>query len=336
MVYVGPPRSHTPTITVMCYHGPHLAEERLDRTDELSSLLPREGVMWVHVDGVWQTGLVEEVGRALDIHPLVLEDIVHTSQRSRVVDMGTHLFVPLRLVRPHPSPGKLETQQVSLVVGATFLASFCETPQDPFDLVRQRIRSGRARIRSMGPDYLAYALMDAVVDSYFPLLETTGEEIEAIQDSLVASPTTRTLEALLALKSTLATLKRSTWPLRDVLSTLTKIDNPLVSGSCLPYLRDLHDHVMRVTEAIDSQREQIAGLMDIYLNSVNNKMSEVMKVLTIIATLFMPLSFIAGIYGMNFPNMPELRWAWGYPAVLGTMALIVVGMTFYFKRRGWL
>lgn len=292
-------------------------------------------VSWLNVDGVHKPDLIETLGKELGLHPLVMEDIVNTDQRAKVEDYEGYLYIVLRMLRFDPQENEILSEQLSLVLGPHFVLSVQEHPGDVFETVRDRLKTGR-RIRFMQADYLAYALLDAVVDHYFVMLEELGDQIEALEDELVVTATPETLEKIHHYKREMLLLRKSVWPLREVLSRLSRDDNPLVAPETRVFLRDVYDHTIHVIETVDTFRELLVGMLDVYLSSVSNRMNEVMKVLTIFATLFMPLTFIAGVYGMNFEYMPELEWRFGYPAVWGVMIVTVIGLLVFFRRRGWL
>jgi len=307
----------------------------------------RDGeICWLDLEGQ-DVALLGELGRRLEIHPLALEDVANIGQRPKVEDYANSLFIVVDLVRVRDG-GDLCREQVSLVLQDRLLMSVRESGGEPpdggdlFEPVRARLRIGKGRIRSAGADYLAYALIDTVVDHFFPVLESLGERIEDIEDSLLDEPTRDDLNALHKLKRELLLLRRSAWPLRDALSSLLRLDSPLVHRDTHVYLRDVADHVAVVIDVIETYREMVSSLVDLYLSAVSNRMNEVMKVLTIIATIFIPLSFIAGLYGMNFDtsaspyNMPELHWAFGYPFALLLMAAVAGGLLLFFRRKGWL
>lgn len=336
LVHVGERRTDSTTISVMDY-GPDSFEERAGvSVDECGRFRESATVTWIDVNGLHDVAVIEKLGSLFGLHPLTLEDIVNTFQRARFENLDTYLFVILTMIRPAAASGEIVAEQLSLAVGPNFVVSFQEAPGDVFEPVRQRIRSGTGRIRKMGPDYLAYALLDAVVDGYFPVLEHLGEEIQSTEDALVSRPTTETLHAIYRLRNELIFLRRSIWPLRDALAAMAREESSLVQQATQRFVRDVHDHVARVLDTIDSYRELVTGMLDTYLSSVSNRMNEVMKMLTIIATIFIPLTFLAGVYGMNFQYMPELGWRWGYPAVLAVMLVVAVFMVSFFRRKRWL
>jgi magnesium transporter len=280
---------------------------------------------------------VEKLGNCFGLHPLVLEDILNTDQRPKMEIYGDYVYIVLKMLYGSDPRRLVETEQVSLILGSNFVISFQEgTEGDVFDPVRERIRSGKGFIRKMGSDYLAYSLIDMIVDNYFIILERLGERIELLEEELVVHPTTKTIQEIQKFKNETILVRRVVWPLREVISGLGRKESPLIKETTEIYLRDVYDHTVQVMDTIEVYREMLSGMLDIYLSSVSNRLNSVMKVLTIIATIFMPLTFIAGIYGMNFKYMPELEWRWGYPAVWLIVAVIGISMLIYFKKKKWL
>ena len=304
----------------------------------LRGLVGGPGILWLDVEGLADSALLEAVGELFGLHPLALADVVNVPQRSKAEVYGDHVFIVARMPR---TALPLDSEQLSLFLGPNFVITFGEKEGDVFGPVRQRIRAGRPGLIEGGSDYLAYALVDAIVDAYFPLLESYGEYLEDLEEEILIRPRQELVPRLHHLKRDLLNLRRYVWPLRDLLGMLYRDENPRIAPATRIYLRDSHDHAMHVMELVESYREMTSSLMDLYLSSISNRMNEVMKVLTIIATLFMPLGFIAGLYGMNFDtassaNMPELGWRYGYFFALGLMAAVVVVMLVYFRRKGWL
>ncbi len=288
------------------------------------------------MDGIHQLDNIEKIGEHFKIHPLVLEDIMNTGQRPKMEDFNDYLFIVLKMLSYDEEENETKTEQVSLILSSKFVISFQESEGDVFDPVRERIRSDRGRIRKMGVDYLAYSLIDAIVDNYFMVLEKIGEKIEDIEDELVKNPTPEVLHTIHRLKRELIFLRKSVWPLREVISRLERWESPLIDKSIDIYLRDVYDHTIQVIDALETFRDMLSGMLDIYLSSLSNRMNEVMKVLTIIATIFIPLTLISSIYGMNFKYMPELDWFWGYPLVYTVMLAVSAVMLIYFRRKKWL
>jgi magnesium transporter len=311
-VYVGQEREARVTVTRFEYDEADLSRDMLTAPEEALPSLKSATTSWINVDGVHDVEQIQQIGAGFGLHSLVIEDIVHTGQRPKVEDYESHLFVVLRMLRWSEETEQIDDEQVSLVLGPTWVLSFQEREGDVFDPVRERLVSNRGHIRKRRADYLAYALIDAVVDHYFSILETLGERIESLGEEMTENPKREDLQAIRHLK------------------------RELVEGSTRPYLRDVYDHTIQIIDTVETFRDMVSGLMDVYLSSISNRMNEVMKVLTIIATIFIPLSFVAGLYGMNFAFMPELQWRFGYFAILGVMFMIGVGMLFYFRRRKWL
>lgn len=328
-------------VQVIAYDERGLVEHGPEALAKLAELLERWRVVWVNVDGLGDTQLVTQLGQALGLHGLALEDAVNTHQRPKFDAYDDHLFVIARmatLVRD-----QLDTEQLALCVGRGFVVTFQEgKPGDCLDPVRDRLRRSAGRVRSEGADYLAYALLDAVVDHYFPLLESLGEKLDELEQRIVSRAPESTPSDIVRLKHDLLIFRRALWPLREALSNISRESGPFIADTTRPYLRDCYDHVIQLVDVLEIYRELASTLMDVYLSTVSNRMNEVMKVLTVIATIFIPLTFVAGVYGMNFDpaaspwNMPELHWHYGYPLSLLLMAAIAVGLLWYFRRRGWL
>lgn len=335
LVHIGDHAQFESVISIMVYNEDALQSRENVTPAECRDLLELPGVKWLDMDGVHQTETVREVGELFGLHSLVLEDILNTDQRPKVEGYDGYLYIVLRMLRFDDAQQQIYSEQVSLILGKDYVISLQELPDDVFDGVRERLRSGR-RIRFMQADYLAYAILDAVVDHYFALLEKLGDEIETLEDELMTRPEPGTLQRIHHFKKEMLMLRKAVWPLREVLSQLSRDGHPLISDETRLFLRDVYDHSVHVIDTIDTIRELLVSMLDLYLSGINNRMNEVMKVLTIIATLFMPLTFIAGVYGMNFEYMPELAWRWGYPAVWIVMIVVSGGLLLLFRRRDWL
>ncbi len=336
MVHVGEEKAAGVRVKIIHYEGEQFEEREESRAEDCFPYRDQAGVTWIDIDGIHQLEIVEKIGQHFGLHPLTLEDVVNTNQRPKLEDYDDYIFLILKMLSYDSAESRLKVETVSLILGPNHVISVQEAPGDVFDPVRDRLRKGKGRIRRMGPDYLAYALMDAVVDNYFVVLEKIGEEIESLEEELMANPDTGTLEWIHALKRELIFLRKSVWPLREVIGALERGETDLVQERTLFFLRDVYDHTIQVIDTIETFRDMVAGMLDIYLSSLSNRMNEVMKVLTIIATIFIPLTFIAGIYGMNFENMPELKWPWGYPLIWGLMAAVSVGMLCFFRKKKWI
>ncbi len=336
VVYVGERKTDKTRIRIIDYDEAHFEEKEAEEVEECFPFKDKPTATWINIDGIHRTDIIEKIGKHFDLHPLVLEDIANTGQRPKMEDFIDYIFIVLKMLCYDETEGETKAEQLSLVLGPNWVISFQESEGDVFDAIRDRIRNDKGRIRKMKADYLAYALMDAVVDNYFVILEKTGEKIEEIEDELVTNPSPETLQAIHNLKSQMIFLRKSVWPLREVISRLERWESPLISKSVDIYLRDVYDHTIQVIDAIETFRDMLSGMLDIYLSSISNRMNEVMKVLTIIATIFIPLTLVAGLYGMNFKYMPELESPWGYPFVLLVMLAVGVSMVIYFRRKKWL
>jgi magnesium transporter len=339
LVHVGERHPEEPLLSLMVYNDQEFKEKTLTGSEELRSWFQEqaEAVTWLHIAGLHDIGLMEQLGDLYHLHPLTLEDILYTDQRPKMEDFGNYIYIVLKDFSLPPEPGgQLLHEQISIVFGPHFLISFQER-QSPFmEPIRERIRAARGRIRKTGADYLAYTIIDAIVDQYFILLEKQGEKIEALEDQLVTHPGRDTLHAIQNIKREMLYLRKSVWPLREAVSALQRSDSTLVAAATDLYLKDVYDHTIQIIDTIETYRDMLSGMLDIYLSSVSNRLNEVMKVLTIIATIFMPLTFLAGVYGMNFKYMPELEWHWGYFMVLGIMVTVALSMVHFFKRKKWL
>ncbi|MEW6330761.1 MAG: magnesium/cobalt transporter CorA [Pseudomonadota bacterium] len=335
-VHIGEKKSERTRIQLLHYDAAQVTESELEGVEEGAVLRPGTGVTWIHVTGVHDVALLDRLGRGFGLHPLVLEDISNTDQRPKFEDYGDYIYVVLKMLHDGIPGQEIKAEQVSVIFGRDFVLSFEEAAPTVFEPVRERIRSGRARARERGADYLAYSLLDAVVDNYFSLLEQVGERMEELHGALLASPSPRMQQNLHQLRREMVLLRKSVWPLREVLGGLERGQSGLIGKETYIYLRDVYDHTVHVIDTIETFRDMIGGLMDIYLMSLSNRMNEIMKVLTIIATIFMPLTFIAGVYGMNFRYLPELEWSWGYPLALLLMALVAGGMLLFFRRKKWI
>lgn len=338
LMHIGEHRSEPVVMTRFAYTADTVDEHRLRPEEPIDWSSDRPGVTWIDVSGVHDVGIIEKLGAQFHLHPLLLEDIVNTNQRPKMEEYPDRLYVVLKMFRQVSGDDDeaIAGEQVSVVLGPNFVLTFQETVGDVFDSVRERIRSAKGRIRSEGADYLAYSLMDTVVDNYFTILEAIGDAMEDIEDELLEQPSVEALHRIYEIKRTLVTFRRGVWPLREAIATVERGGSGLVKRGTLPYLRDVHDHTLQVADAIDTYRDMVSGMIDLYMSSVSNRMNEVMKVLTVIATIFIPLTFIVGVYGMNFEHMPELHWAWGYPATWGVMLLVAGGLLIAFKRKGWM
>ena len=323
-----------PSIRVMKYKPDHLEEHDIAAVAEVKDLLEENTVCWIDVQGLGDETILREFADLFSIHALALEDVVNVPQRAKTERYEKHTLCITRMALLREDG--VESEQVSLFVGSNYVLTFQERAGDVFDPIRNRIRQGGPVLHSSGPGYLAYALLDAVIDGYFPILEVFGEKLEALEDNLVANPRPAVLHEIHQAKRDLLALRRAIWPQREAISALIRDEDPLFPETVRVYLRDCTDHCVQIMDGIETYRELAGGLMDVYLSCVGNRQNEVMKVLTIMASIFIPLTFMAGIYGMNFEDMPELHMRWGYPLLLAAMVVVAIGMVVYFRRKGWL
>ncbi|MBU1427289.1 magnesium/cobalt transporter CorA [bacterium] len=335
LVHIGNKRIEKVKITIIDYDEKHFQEKEVKSAEECFPYKDKSTITWINIDGVHEIKVIEEIGKHFNLHPLILEDIVDTDQRPKIKDFGNYIFIILKMLYYDEKDNEMKVEQVSLVLGKNYVISFQEREGDVFDAIRERNRNNIGRIRKLGADYLVYSLIDAIVDNYFSIIEKLDEEIENLEDKVIIQPNPSNVQAIHKLKRDLIFLRKSVWPLREVISFLEKGESPLVLESTNIYLRDVYGHTIQVMDTVETLRDIISGILDIYLSSINTRMNEIMKVLTIIATIFIPLTFITGIYGMNFQYMPEIKWFWGYPAVLSIMVAIGIGMLIYFKRKKW-
>lgn len=336
LVHVGEKKVEKVRIRMIGYDEANLEERELETVDECVPYKDKPTVTWINIDGLHEVDVIEKIGINFGLHPLVLEDIVHTDQRPKMEDFENYIFVITKMLSYDEKENQIKTEQFSLVLGQNYIITFQERVGDVFELVRDRLRKGKGRIRKRPPDYLAYALIDAVVDHYFIVLEKLGERVESLEGELITNPIPETLQTIHHTKRELIFLRKSVWPLRELIGGLERGESSLVDEKTTVFLRDVYDHTIQVIDMVETLRDMVSGMLDVYLSSVSNKMNEVMKVLTIIATIFIPLTFIAGIYGMNFEFMPELKWHWSYPIVWGIIIAVGITMLLYFRRKRWL
>jgi magnesium transporter len=334
-IHIGQRKTDQVRLRVIDYDEGRTEEHLLDQVSgDLYAPVP-SGVRWVDVTGVHDLEILKRVGDGFDLHPLVVEDIANTDQRPKVEDYGDYLYIVFRTLTYEEKRG-VDSEQVSVVLGRDFVISFQEGETDIFEPIRERIKSGKGLIRKLGTDFLVYSLLDIVVDRYFTVTEGLGDEIETISDKVLANPNPATMGDIHRLRREMMFLHRAVWPLREVVSGLGKKDSGLVAETTGVYIRDLYDHTIQVMDAVEIYREMMSDLADIYLSSVSNRLNAVMKVLTVIATIFIPLTFLAGVYGMNFKYFPEIEWRWGYPSFWLICILVAAAMMVFFKRKRWL
>lgn len=337
---VADPNSPHPAIRIFAYGPDAITEQTVNDPQQVRDFLDKWPVLWVDVEGLGHAETIRELGEIFTIHHLALEDVLNVHQRPKVEPYGDYHFIVTRMARFN---GRVETEQLTLFLGENFVLTFQEgQPGDCLDVIRERIRQRRGRIRETGLDYLAYALLDAVVDGYFPILEEYGERLETLEDEIVTQPSSDTVARIHEIRRDLLTVRRAMWPQREMFNALLREELEMVTNETRLYLRDCYDHTTQIIDLVETYRELGADLTDVYLSSISNRTNEIMRVLTVIATIFIPLTFIAGVYGMNFNtsispfNMPELNWFLGYPFVLFVMLAIAVGQLAFFRTRGWL
>ena len=335
VVFVGEKKVEEIRITLIDYDENQYAEREIKNIEDCFPYKDTPSISWINIDGVHQVDVIEKLGAHFVLHPLLQEDVVNTHQRPKFDEFDDHLFIVLRMFSFNEEENELEAEQISLIVGANFVISFQERQGDVFEQVRERLRNGKGRIRKKGSDYLAYALIDAIVDSYYNILEGLGEHIESLQDQMVSEPKQEDLQLIQHLKRNMLFFRKSVWPLREVIVGLARSESHLIKEDVLVYVRDVYDHVIQAIDTIETFRDMLSAMLDIYLSSVGNRMNQVMKVLTIIATIFIPMTFLAGIYGMNFKYMPELEWRYAYLVFWIVVSVVLIAMIAYFKRKKW-
>ena len=344
IIHIGDKSSEKPKITVIDYDEKDYTEHSLDQIEDCRPYLYKKTVTWINIDGIHDTSLIERAGVVFGLHPLVMEDIVNTTQRPKFEDYEDFLFVVLKMLLLCPEEKKegVWAEQVSIVMTKNYVVTFQEKEGDVFNTIRERLKTAKGRIRKAGADYLAYALMDAITDHYFIILEKLGEEIEDLEDSLVKFSSNSTARQIHSLKREIIYLRKAVWPLRELISGMIRSESEIITKTTQIYLRDLYDHTVQVIDTIETERDIVSGMLDIYLTSLSNRMNEIVKVLTIISTIFIPLTFIAGVYGMNFStgaspfNMPELNMKYGYLMCIGIMIVVALSMLLFFKRKKWI
>ena len=335
LIHVGEKKVQKISTSILHYDQDQLIENDTADIEEFNNVRNQPGVTWYNIIGIHDTGFIEKLGKSVGIHPLTLEDIVNTRQRPKIDEHEDYIYLVFKMLAFDQQTELIKTEQISLIVGNSYVISIQEAEGDVFNPIRERIRKGKGRIRKSGCSYLAYTLIDAVVDQYYMILENLGEKIESLEQGLMDRPKTILLESLHNLKREMVLFRKKVWPMRELVNRLVKIESPLIHESTDIFYSDVYDHLVQVTDTIESFRDILSGLLDLHLATVSNRMNEVMKMLTIIATIFIPLTFIAGIYGMNFEWMPELRMKYGYFAALISMMIIAICMIIYFKKKKW-
>jgi magnesium transporter len=341
LIYMGDITEREFKLKFFSYNKEDFLEEILSNPEEIKKYSDPNQKLWVNIDGIQHANLIGRIGEIFQINQLTLEDILNTSHRPKTEDLGDYIFIVFKLLGIEKTTKQMNVEHVSLILSEKFVLSFQEDEDDEFEIIRENLRKNKGHIREQGLDYLTYRILDFAIDNYFIVLENIGDRIEEIEDELLSKPSNDTLHQLYKLKGDMVTIRRVVWPLREAISVLEKTESPFLKKNITLYLRDLYDHIIQLIDTTENYREMISGMMDIYLSSISNKLNEVMKVLTIISTLFIPLTFIAGIYGMNFNtqvspyNMPELNWLFGYPFVITIMLIVVLVLLFFFKKKKW-
>ncbi|MCM8569996.1 magnesium/cobalt transporter CorA [Gramella jeungdoensis] len=335
MTYVGRKESATTKLDVIDYNLENYERFTSTSTEDAFKFVDEDRITWFNIDGLSNVDEIKKLGEYYELHPLILEDIVNTGQRPKIEEYQDYLFIVSKML--YYRDGNIENEHISMIVGRNYLLTFQESDGDVFDSVRERLENARGRIRGRTADYLMFALLDSIIDNYFLVIDDISDRIETLESDLfTAKPQENITQEIQELKSTILRIRRSVFPLREVVGRLEKMENGLIKDSTINYIRDLHDHIVQISENIEIYREMVWGLMDLYMTTISNKMNEVMKVLTIMASIFIPLTFIAGIYGMNFEYIPELEWKYSYFVLWGIMIIIFLCMLYYFKRKKWL
>jgi magnesium transporter len=325
-----------PEITIIDYDEHSFQEKKVKTIEECFPFKETPSITWINIDGINDKELIEKIVSHFNFHPLLIEEIQDIERRPKIEDFEDYVFLLLKVFQYDEILNEINSEQISIIFGKNYVISFQENPGDPFNPIREKIRTSKGRIRKMGTDYLVYSLLDIIIDNYFFVLEKVGEKIELLEEELVSNPKPKTLRLIHNLKQQMIALRKSVWPSREIIDLLQRGELKLIQRATKIYLRDLYEHTIQVIDAIETYRDILSGMIDIYLSSISNKLNEIMKVLTIIATIFIPLTFVAGVYGMNFKFMPELYLPLAYPIVLTAMLLIAAGMLYYFKKKKWI
>ncbi len=341
-VYVGEPRTDPVTISCLHYSRGDVTEKANLTPADCGAYIGKPEVTWININGIHDSNVISHLGEVFGLHPLVVEDIMNTEQRPKMEDHDDSIFLVVKMLEYDEVKKDIRLEQMSVVLTSDYILTFQERPGDIFDTIRDRIRSGKGRIRSMGTDYLAYSILDAIVDYYYVVLEKIGQSIEEIEKSLMESPEHETLEFIYYLKREMIVVRKSVWPMREIIAALERSESKIILPETDRYLRDVYDHTIQAIDMVETYRDTLSGMLDLYLSSLSNRMNEVMKVLTIIATIFIPLTFIAGVYGMNFDpdigpfSMPELEWQYGYMFTMALMLAVALAMLAFFRKKKWL
>lgn len=336
LIYTGDQVTPAPRVTMIDYDEHRVVEKELVRLDDCIPFKDAQTVTWINVDCATEPGLLENFGRVMGFHALMLEDILNTDQRPKFEDYGSQIYMVAKMLEFDIQKGEIQIEQISIILGENYLISFGEHAGDFFDPLRERIRKSLGRVRKLGSDYLAYAILDIIVDHYFLVLEKLGEKIENLEEKVISNPLPDTVRAIHDIKREMIFVRKSVWPLREVVTSLQRSESGLVRDSNAAYFRDLQDHIMQVTEGVDTFRDLLNGMLDSYYSTMTTRTNSVMKVLTLFSAIFMPLTFIAGIFGMNFKHFPELDWRYGFQGTLALMVIVIIAMVGIFKWKKWL
>lgn len=336
LIHVGEKKTAGTKLTLFIYDAEGLNEYSADSTGDILRRIDPGKVNWINVSGLSRTEIIGELGERFHLHPLTLEDILHTGQRPKQEDHEDYLYLVLKILFPDGETDKVQYEQVSFILGENYVVSFLESDRDVFDPVRERLRTQKGKVRTLKADYLLYTLIDSIVDHYYVIIEMIGDEIESTEEELITRPSPDVLKRIHGLRTEMLYLRRSIWPLREVIGSLERSETPLIREGIGIYLRDIYDHTVQAVDTIEMYRDIVSGMLDTYLSSLSNRMNEIMKVLTIFSTIFIPLTFLVGVYGMNFENMPELKWHWGYPTLWVIMIGIGLVMMHFFRKKRWI
>lgn len=333
--YIGKTRENHVKLHLLDYNEADFTEKDLANIKESIPFKESPTVTWLNVTGVHDEALIQEIGEIFKVHPLVLEDIANTTQRPKVEEYEDYFFVVIKTAFFDDKSHEMNLEQISLIVGKDYVISLQEKEDDILGELMERIRNNKGKLRKLGSDYLMYGIMDTVVDHYFLVLEKVGEQIEVMEEALIQKADQKVLAKIYTLKQELLFLRKSIWPMREIVNILQRMENNLLQPETAVYMRDLYDHTVQVMETVETFRDMTSGMLDLYLSTISNKMNEVMKILTIFSAIFIPLTFLSGVYGMNFDFMPELKWRFGYFLWWGLVTILALGMMLFFKRKKW-
>lgn len=337
LIHIGQRKTEHVTITEIDYNAEAIHyDKEVQNLEECLAFGDKSTVTWININGIHEPAVVEKACTFFNVHPLIQEDILNTGQRAKIEDFENYVYIVLKVICWDNEADDLVVDQISILMSDSFVVTFQEVERGVLDPVRERIRANKGKIRKMGADYLVYAILDAITDNYFAVLELVGDRIETLEESMIDDSNAQVLHQIHTFKRNMINLRKCIWPAREVMGALHRGESPLFGEATLIYLKDVSDHTIQIIDTVESYRDMISGLLDFYISNINNKMNEVMKVLTVISTIFIPITFIASVYGMNFKDMPETEWPWGYYGALGLMALIGLSLVWYFHRRKWI